>query len=97
MPLRRLAEANIEIHEYTANHPTRWRQWFVDNLNPVGLTELELTEIFVLGSLHNHPIGQALERADPRSPRDDLTLIKVLDPTTDPAELAARVTVDILA
>jgi len=28
---------------------------------------------------------------------DDLALIKVLDPMTDPAELAAHVTVDILA
>ena len=32
--VRRLAEANIEIHEYAAAHPQEVAQWFVDNLNP---------------------------------------------------------------
>ena len=32
--IRRLAEADIEIHEYSAAHPDEVAQWFVDNLNP---------------------------------------------------------------
>ena len=30
--LRRLAEANIEVHEYTANHPDEVAQWYFDAL-----------------------------------------------------------------
>src|SRR6201996_9378463 len=36
--LRRLAEANIEVHEYTANHPHEVAQWYFDNLKPAGLS-----------------------------------------------------------
>ena len=37
--LRRLAEANIEVHEYTANHPDEVAKWYFENLKPAGLTE----------------------------------------------------------
>ena len=39
--LRRLAEANIEIHEYTANHPDEVAKWYFENLKPAGLTEAD--------------------------------------------------------
>jgi NitT/TauT family transport system substrate-binding protein len=94
--LRRLAEANIEVHEYTANHPDEVAQWYFDALKPASLSVADLTEI--LGSLvyHDHPIGQALIDQI-RITSEDLKLVKVLDPTTDPKAFAERVTVDLLA
>ncbi|WP_413993045.1 ABC transporter substrate-binding protein [Labrys okinawensis] len=94
--LRRVAEANIEIHEYTANHPDEVAQWYFETLKPAGLSKEDLTEI--LGTLvyHNHPIGQALVDQI-RQASEDLKLVKVLDPTTDPKEFAERITVNLLA
>lgn len=94
--LRRVAAANLEIHEYTANHPDEVAAWYFKALKPNGLSEQDLTEI--LGSLvyHNHPIGDALVKEVERG-ASDLKLTKVLDPTTDPADLARRVTVNLLA
>jgi NitT/TauT family transport system substrate-binding protein len=94
--IRRLAEANIELHDYTANHPDEVAKSYVDNLKPPGLTEADLTEI--LGTLvyHDHPVGQALIDQI-RIATEDLKLVKVLDPETDPKEFAERVTVNILA
>ena len=94
--LRRLAEANIEVHEYTAAHPDEVAKWYAETLKPAGLTEADLTEI--LGALvyHNHPVGQALIDQI-RIAAEDLKLVKVLDSSTDPKELAERVTVNILA
>ena len=94
--LRRLAEANIEVHEYTANHPEEVAKWYFDTLKPAGLSLVDLTEI--LGKLvyHNHPIGQTLVDQI-RVTSEDLKLVKVLDPTTDPKEFAERITVNLLA
>jgi NitT/TauT family transport system substrate-binding protein len=94
--LRRLAEANIEVHEYTANHPDEVAKWYADNLTPAGLTAADLSEI--LGALvyHDHPVGQALVDQI-RLASEDLKLVKVLDPDTDPKAFAERVTVNILA
>jgi NitT/TauT family transport system substrate-binding protein len=94
--LRRLAEANIEVHEYTANHPDEVAKWYFDALKPAGLSVADLTEI--LGALvyHDHPIGQALIDQI-RITSEDLKLVKVLDPTTDPKAFAERITVNLLA
>jgi NitT/TauT family transport system substrate-binding protein len=94
--LRRLAEANIEVHEYTAKNPGEVAKWYAENLKPAGLTEADLAEI--LGALvyHNHPVGQALVD-QVRIGAEDLKLVKVMDPDTDPKAFAERVTVDILA
>jgi len=94
--LRRLAEANIEVHEYTANHPDEVAKWYFDALKPAGLSVEDLTEI--LGDLvyHDHPIGQALVDQI-RITSEDLKLVKVLDPTTDPKAFAERITVNLLA
>jgi NitT/TauT family transport system substrate-binding protein len=93
--IRRLAEANIEIHEYTAAHPDEVGTWYAENLKPAGLTAADLTEI--LGKLvyHNHPVGQPLIDQI-RIAAEDLKLVKVLDSETDPKTLAERVTVNIL-
>jgi len=94
--IRRLAEANIEVHEYTANHPEEVAQWYFDNLKPPGLSVQDLAEI--LGSLtyHDHPIGPPLVEQI-RLTAEDLKLVKVLEPFTDPKEFAERVTVNLLA
>ena len=94
--IRRLAEANIEVHEYTASHPGEVAKWYAENLKPAGLTEADLTEI--LGALvyHNHPVGQSLIDQI-RIATEDLKLVKVMDPETDPKVFAERVTVNILA
>ena len=94
--IRRLAEANIELHEYTAAHPDEVAKWYAESLKPPGLTEADLTEI--LGALvyHNHPVGQPLVD-QVRIGAEDLKLVKVLDPETDPKAFAERVTVNILA
>jgi NitT/TauT family transport system substrate-binding protein len=95
-PLRRLAEANIEVHEYTANHPDEVAKWYLDTLKPAGLSLQDLTEI--LGSLvyHDHPIGQPLIDQI-RITAEDLKLVKVLESSTDPKAFAERVTVNLLA
>jgi NitT/TauT family transport system substrate-binding protein len=94
--LRRLAEANIEVHDYTANHPDEVAQWYFDNLKPPGLSVADLTEI--LGKLlyHDHPIGQALIDQI-RITSEDLKLVKVLESSTDPKAFAERITVNLLA
>jgi NitT/TauT family transport system substrate-binding protein len=94
--LRRLAEANIEVHEYTANHPDEVAKWYAETLKPAGLSVEDLTEI--LGSLvyHDHPIGQPLVDQI-RITAEDLKLVKVLESSTDPKEFAERVTVNLLA
>ena len=93
--IRRLAEANLEVHEYTANHPDEVANWYAETLKPAGLTEKDLTEI--LGALvyHDHPIGKPLVEQI-RLTAEDLKLVKVLESSTDPNEFAERVTVDIL-
>lgn len=93
--IRRLAEADIEIHEYTSAHPDEVAKWFVDNLNP-GFPFEDIRDQISSWVLHNHPVGKDLQD-QVKHAAADLSLIKVLDPTTDPAELASRVTVDILA
>jgi sulfonate transport system substrate-binding protein len=94
--LRRLAEANIEVHEYTANHPDEVAQWYFEALKPAGLSVQDLTEI--LGALvyRDHPIGQPLVDQI-RITAEDLKLVKVLEPSTDPKAFAERVTVNLLA
>ena len=94
--VRRLAEANIEVHEYAATHPEEVAKWYFENLKPAGLTVAELAEI--LGALvyHNHPIGPALVEQI-RLAAEDLKLVKVLEPSTDPKAFAERVAVNLLA
>lgn len=94
--VRRVAAANLEIHEYTANHPDEVAAWYEENLKPGGLSAADLTEI--LGGIvyHNHPVGDALVAQIKRA-SDDLQLIKVLDPGTNTDEFAKRVTVNLLA
>ncbi len=58
--IRRIAEANIEVHEYTAAHPDEVAAWYFEALKPAGLSLEDLNA--VIGNLvsHNHPIGKPL-------------------------------------
>lgn len=94
--LRRLAEANIEVHEYTGAHPDEVAAWYYEALKPAGLGVKELTEVLAAMVSHNHPIGQPLIDQI-RVSAEDLRLVKVLEQTTDPKAFAERVTVNILA
>lgn len=94
--VRRLAEANIEVHDYVAGHVEEAAKWYLDELKPAGLTLAELTEVLGSFVLHNHPIGQPLVDQI-RKTSEDLKLVKVLDSSTDPKAFAERVTVNLLA
>ncbi len=94
--IRRLAEANIEVHEYVADHADEVAAWYLENLKPAGLSLQDLTE--VIGNLrtHIHPIGNELVEQIRRT-SEDLKLVKVLDPETDPKEFAERIVFNLLA
>ncbi|MQT12017.1 ABC transporter substrate-binding protein [Segnochrobactrum spirostomi] len=94
--LRRVAEANLEIHEYTANHPDEVAAWYAENLKPGGLTAEELTQDLASMVFHDHPVGQALIDQVQAS-IEDLKLTKVIEPGTDAAALARSSTINILA
>jgi NitT/TauT family transport system substrate-binding protein len=93
--VRRVAAANLEIHEYAANHPDEVARWYADNL-PQSLPYTDLKDD--LGSLtyHNHPIGDALVEQI-RLSLDDLKLVKIIDEDTDSAALSKRISVNVLA
>ncbi|CAI9407668.1 hypothetical protein ANOBCDAF_01703 [Pleomorphomonas sp. T1.2MG-36] len=94
--IRRLAEGNIELHEYTASHPDEVAAWYLENLKPAGLDLQSLTEIIGHLVTHNHPVGPELIDQVRRG-AEDLKFVNVLDPATDPKDLAERVTINILA
>ena len=93
--VRRVAAANLEIHDYTAAHPDEVAQWYFDNLKP-GMLVADLRDDLASLVFHNHPVGQALTDQIQAS-IEDLKLTKVIDPSTDAADLARHVTIDILA
>ncbi len=93
--VRRIAAANLEIHDYTAAHPDEVAQWYFDNLKP-GMPVADLRDDLASMVFHNHPVGQALTNQI-RLATEDLKLTNVIDPSTDAADLAKHVTVDILA
>jgi len=93
--VQRVAAANLEIHEYTANHPDEVAQWYADTLKP-GMSKEDLTANLSTMVFHNHPVGKELVRHIKLS-IEDLKLTKVIDPGTDPEEFANRITLDIFA
>ena len=70
-------------------------QWYFDNLKP-GMPVEDLRDDLASMVFHNHPVGKALTDQIQVS-IEDLKLTKVIDPSTDAADLARHVTVDILA
>lgn len=94
--IRRLAEANIDIHQYTYEHTEEVAAWYLENLKPGNLTLDDLTKNLSELPYHNHPIGETLIE-QVRLGIEDLKLTNVIEPGTDPATLANHVTLDILA
>lgn len=94
--LRRLAAANIEIHEYTGAHPDEVADWYATNLKPAGLDKEKLTQDLSSMVFGEHPIGPALV-SQVQASIEDLKLTRVIEKDTDAAELARRSTINILA
>lgn len=93
--LKRVAAANLETHQYTAAHPDEVAKWYFDTLKP-GLPLDVLTENLASFTYHDHWFGAQL-RDEVRRGYEDLKLTGVVDASTDPDEIAARITVDIFA
>jgi NitT/TauT family transport system substrate-binding protein len=93
--VRRVATANLEIHEYTANHPYEVARWYADNL-PQSLPYADLKDDLGSFTYHNHPIGDALVEQI-RLSLDDLKLVKIIDDDTDTAALSKRISINVLA
>lgn len=93
--LRRLAEANLEAHDYAGKHPDEVAKYYFDLMRP-NISLEDLTADIASFTNHVHPIGGHLVHQIQESV-EDLKLIKVIDRDTDAAAFAKRVTVDILA
>jgi NitT/TauT family transport system substrate-binding protein len=93
--VRRLAEATLEVHEYTANHPDEVAKYFFDAYKPA-ISLADLTDDLSGLVYHNHPVGDALIE-EVRLSIEDLKLIKVISGDTNSNELAHQFSDNILA
>ncbi|MFC3075221.1 ABC transporter substrate-binding protein, partial [Shinella pollutisoli] len=93
--IKRVAAANLEIHQYTAKHPDEVAKWYFDTLKP-GLPLEDLTEVLSSFTYHDHWFGKELLK-EVRIGYEDLKLTGVVDASTDPEEIANRITIDIFA
>jgi NitT/TauT family transport system substrate-binding protein len=93
--VRRVAAANLEVHDYAGGHPDEAAKWYMENLKP-NLAQADLTDDLASFVNHNHPVDQPLVGLI-RASIEDLQLIKVICPDTDAKELASRIAVNVLA
>lgn len=93
--IKRVAAANLEIHQYTAKHPDEVAKWYFDTLKP-GLPLEDLTEVLSSLTYHDHWFGKELLK-EVQIGYEDLKLTGVIEADTDPAEIAQRITIDIFA
>lgn len=93
--LKRVAAANLEVHQYTLQHPDEVAQWYFDTLKP-GMSVETLTEVLASFTYHDHWFGDKL-RDEVKRGYEDLKLTGVADSSTDPEEIASRITIDIFA
>ncbi|WLS11446.1 ABC transporter substrate-binding protein (plasmid) [Shinella sumterensis] len=93
--IKRVAAANLEIHQYTAKHPDEVAKWYFDTLKP-GLSLEDLTEVLSSFTYHDHWFGKDLLN-EVKIGYEDLKLTGVIDASTDPDEIANRITIDIFA
>ena len=93
--IKRVAAANLEIHQYTAKHPDEVAKWYFETLKP-GLSLQDLTEVLASFTYHDHWFGKDLLK-EVQIGYEDLKLTGVIDAGTDPVEIANRITIDIFA
>jgi NitT/TauT family transport system substrate-binding protein len=88
-----ITAALMEAQEWVAENPEGAAAIFA-GLSKAGTKE-QLAAMLRTHTHHHHPVGVALTREITLF-AEDLKLASVLRPSTDPAELAARVCVDVL-
>jgi NitT/TauT family transport system substrate-binding protein len=93
--IRRVAAANLDIHQYTGEHPDEVAKWYFDNLKP-GISVDDLTEVLSGLVYHKNWFGGDLTK-EVQIGYENLKLTGVIDAGTDPEEIAHRITVDIFA
>ena len=93
--IKRVAAANLEIHQYTAKHPDEVAKWYFDTLKP-GLPLEDLTEVLAGLVYHEHWFGKELQK-EVKIGFEDLKLTGVIEAGTDPEEISKRITIDIFA
>ncbi|MGV3549248.1 ABC transporter substrate-binding protein [Rhizobium sp.] len=93
--IKRLASANLAIHEYTGKNPGEVAKWYFDTLKP-GLPLEDLTEVLASFTYHDNWFGKELLK-EVQIGFEDLKLTGVIDAGTDPEEIANRITIDIFA
>ena len=92
---RRLVQAVIEVHDYTAAHPQEIAQNYYDAFKPQ-VSVAELTEMLSALPYHHHPAGEPLTRELALS-IEDLKLVKVFKPSLDAKALAGKISANVLA
>jgi NitT/TauT family transport system substrate-binding protein len=93
--VRKLVEAVLEVHEYTAAHPREIAQNYYDEFKP-SVSVDDLTEMLSALPYHHHPAGAPLT-AEIKLAVDDLKLVKVFKPSLDSAAFASDITFNVLA
>jgi NitT/TauT family transport system substrate-binding protein len=93
--IRRVVEAIIETHEFTAEHPDQVAQYYFDTFKPPVTLE-DLTELLGQLAYHHHPAGGALER-EIANEIDDLKLIHVFRANADSKALAKKFSYNVFA
>ena len=91
--IRRVAAANLETHQYTAEHPDEVAKWYFDTLKP-GLSVEDLTTVLSSLTYHKNWFGKDLEN-EVRIGYEQLKTTGVIDAKTNPEEIAERVTINI--
>jgi len=89
-----IARAILEAADFTAHHPAESAATlapFVTNVTPD-----ELTALAHYHTHHDHPTGDALKKQLALY-AEDLKLVSVLKPSTDPAKYAERIFADVLS
>ncbi|MCW2318185.1 NitT/TauT family transport system substrate-binding protein [Rhodoblastus acidophilus] len=90
-----IARALIEASEYAAHHPEEAAATYA----PYGPGKVELADLVTLAkyhSHHHHPVGADLKK-ELALYAEELKLVSIFKPSTDPAKFAERIYADVLS